>query len=296
MKMHAVRPVVREVTAGIALAVCLGVSLLAQPAEPLSIPTGPAATEQVPILKTVGVDQKLDNTVPFDATFVDENGHDVKLGTYFGTRPVILVLAYYRCPMLCGEIQNALASSLEALTFKPGKDFNVVVVSFDPGDTPAMAAEKRNVFIKRYDRPGTEDGIHFLTGRKAEIDALTNAVGFKYAYDPAIDQFAHPALITILTSDGHVSRYLFGIEFAPRDVKLALVEATGNRIGTATDQLLLYCYHYDPSTGKYGIAVMNVVRLGGALTLGGLGAFVFLSLRRERRRKRTVRPTATGTR
>jgi protein SCO1/2 len=265
-------------------------------ANPVSAPSGQAATDQIAILRDVGIDQKLDQPVPLDLPFTDETGKAVKLGDYFGTRPVVLALVYYECPMLCTQVLNGLDGSLEALTFNAGKDYDVVVVSFDPGETPAMATEKRTTYLKRYGRPGTETGIHFLTGRQESITALTSAVGFRYKYDPEIDQFAHPAAITILTPAGRISRYLYGIEFAPRDLRLALVEATDGKIGTPVDQALLFCYHYDPATGKYGFVVMNLIRLGGVLTLVGMGGFILLNLRRERRQGKAVGKTATGTR
>jgi protein SCO1/2 len=274
----------------------MAVPAAAQPSPPLSVPPpGPAALSQVPVLKDAGLDQKLDNPVPLDTPFVDENGRVVRFGDYLGTRPVILALVYFECPMLCTQVLNGLAGSLQALTFDAGEDFDIVAVSFDAGETPAMAREKREAYLGRY---GSNEGhgVHFLTGRQSSIDALTEAVGFRYAYDPAIDQYAHPAVIVVLTPDGRVSRYLFGIEFAPRDLRLALVEATDNRIGTAIDQMLLFCYHYDPASGKYGFAITNLIRLGGVLTLAGLGGFILISLRRERRHQRAVEGTATGTR
>ena len=258
--------------------------VVAQPSGPMSVPPpGLAATEQIPMLRDVGIDQKLDEAVPLDLEFFDEAGRPVRLREFFGTRPVVLALVYYECPMLCTQVLNGLVGSLEGLTFNPGEDFEVVVVSFDPGETPALAADKRQTYLRRYGRRGTEAGWHFLTGREASIKALTGAVGFRYAYDEAIDQYAHPAAMTVLTADGRVSKYLYGIEFAPRDLRLALVEAGEGRIGTAVDQALLFCYHYDPETGRYGLVVMNLVRTGGVLTLVGLGAFILLALRRERR-------------
>jgi protein SCO1/2 len=259
-------------------------SASAQPSGPMSVPPpGIAASEQIPILREVGIDQKLNDQVPLDLEFSDEEGRTVRLGEYFGSRPVVLALVYYECPMLCTQILNGLTGSLEALSFNPGDEFEVVVVSFDPGETPAMAAETRKTYLRRYSRPGYEAGWHFLTGREASIKTLADAVGFRYAYDEAIDQYAHPASITVLTEEGRVSKYLYGIEFAPRDLRLALVEAADGRIGTAVDQALLFCYHYDPETGKYGLVVMNLVRTGGVLTLLALGAFIVLTLRRERR-------------
>jgi protein SCO1/2 len=257
---------------------------LAQPGRPLSVPPpGKTAAEQVPILREVGIDQKLDQPLPLDLPFVDENGRDVRLRQYFGARPVVLALVYYECPMLCIQVLHGLVGSLQALTFTAAKDFDIVVVSFDAGETPALAAERRRDFLSRYRRAGSDAGVHFLTGREASIAALSSAVGFRYVYDPAIDQFAHPAAITVLTPSGRVSRYLFGIEFAPRDLRLALVEATDGRIGTVLDQALLFCYHYDPETGKYGLVIMNMVRLAAVATVGGLGMFILLALRRERR-------------
>jgi len=296
--MHHLSRLIRTTLATM-IVVAAGVSAAAaQPSGPLSVPPpGKAATEKIPMLRDVGIDQtKLNNHVPFDATFVDEAGREVTFGQYFGTRPVVLVLAYYECPMLCTQVLNGSVGSLEALTFNPGNEYDVVVVSFDPGETPAMAARKRESWIKRLGRPGTEAGVHFLTGRPESIAALTQAVGFKYAYDQAIDQYAHPAVMTILTKDGRVSRYLFGIEFAPVDVRLALVEAADNKIGSVIDQVLLFCYHYDPETGSYGFAIMTIVRAAGILTVLAIAMSIFLTLRRDRRQATAVTPTATGTR
>ena len=273
------------------------VSAWAQPSAPVSAPPpGSPATAQIPILKTVGIDQKLDSAVPRDLPFVDDEGREVTIGQYFGARPVILVLAYYECPVLCTQVINAAVSSIVPLTFDAGKEFEVVVVSFDPGETPAMAKGKRTDFLHRYGRSQASGGIHFLTGRESSIAALTDAVGFRYAYDERLDQFAHPAVMTILTPQGHVSRYLFGIEFAPRDLRFALVEAAGNKIGTIVDQAMLFCYNYDPQTGRYGFAILTAVRVAGLLTLVVLGTFIVMTLRRERRQDKAVRTAATGTR
>jgi protein SCO1/2 len=248
------------------------------------------------MLKNVGIDQKLDSPVPADLPFVDETGRDVRIGDYFGQRPVVLVLAYYECPVLCTQVINGVVSSILPLTFNAGREFDVVVVSFDPGETPAMAAAKRADFVRRYGREGTGAGIHFLTGRESSIAALTSAVGFRYAYDEAIDQWAHPAVITLLTPNGRVSRYLFGIEFAPRDLRFALIEAADDKIGTVIDQAMLFCYNYDPETGRYGFAIMTAVRAGGLLTLALLGVFIVVTLRRERRQDSAVHAAATGSR
>jgi protein SCO1/2 len=269
----------------------------AQFSSPLDVPPpGPAATERLPILKNAGLDPKPNGQVPLDLTFADEHGRDVRLGDFFGNRPVVLALAYYRCPMLCTQVLGGMIGALETLTFDAGRDFVVVVVSFDPGETPAMALSKKVTLTPRYGRPGGEAGMHFLTGREDAIKQLTAAVGFRYVYDPKIGQYAHPALITVLTPGGKVSRYLYGFEFPPRDLRLALVEAADGKIGSAVDQALLYCYHYDPMSGKYGVAILNVVRLAGLLTLAAIGVFLVVSLRRERRQRIAVAPTATGTR
>ena len=289
-------PIVHRATLAALLAAAMTSAAWAQPSGPLSVPPpGLAATAQIPMLRDVGIDQKLDNPVPLDTRFVDEDGREVALAQYFGGKPVILVLAYYECPMLCTQVLNGVAGSLEGIKFDASRDFEVVVVSIDPGETPAMAAGKRTSFLKRYSRKQTGDGVHFLTGREESIKALAGAVGFRYAYDAAIDQYAHSAVMTILTPEGRVSRYLFGIEFAPRDVQLALVEASDRKIGTIVDSVQLFCYHYDPETGTYGFAIMNMVRAAGLLTVGALGAFILVTLRRERQAS-AAKPTATGTR
>jgi protein SCO1/2 len=270
----------------------------AQPSRPLSVPPpGKAATEQIPMLKEVGIDQKPNAQLPLDTEFTDEHGATVTLKQYFGQRPVVLALVYYGCPMLCTQVLNGLAGSLQGISYTVGQEYDVLVVSFDPGETPAMAADRKKDFLRRYIRDANPANVHFLTGRDASIQALTRAVGFRYAYDKAIDQYAHPAAITVLTADGRVSRYLYGVEFAPRDLKLALVEASEGRIGTVVEQALLFCYHYDPESGKYGFVIMNVVRAAGALTVILLAGSIFVALRRERRRASAVAPTAsTGTR
>jgi len=208
----------------------------------------------------------------------------VPLSSFFHSRkPVILALVYYRCPMLCTQILTGLESGLKAVSFDPGKDFEVVAVSFDPKDTSELAAAKKQTYLKRYARPNTANGWHFLTGDEANIKALTDAVGFHYKYDPATDQFAHASGIMVLTPDGRLSKYFYGVEYAPRDIRLGLVEASQSKIGTPVDQLLLFCYHYDPSTGKYGALVMRMVRVAGAGFMVVLGGFLFFALRREKR-------------
>jgi protein SCO1/2 len=285
-----------QFTTAVAVVVALSWASIAsaQPSAPLSVPP-PSAVMQIPILKEVGLDQKLDAQVPLDLKFTDEQGREVTLGSLFGHRPVVLALVYYECPMLCTEVLNGLVSSLQTIAFNAGNEFDIVAVSFDPGETPALAAQKKALYVKRYGRPGAETGMHFLTGREDAIHALTSAVGFRYKYDPSTDQFAHTAVLTVLTPAGHVSRYLYGIEYQPRNLRLALVEAADGKIGTAVDKALLYCYHYDPETGKYGLAIMNLVRLGGIMTVAAAVSFIVLNLRRQPQARAVVR-TATDKR
>jgi protein SCO1/2 len=259
-------------------------------------PPGKAALEAIPMLKDVGIDQKLDSQLPLDAAFVDHTGRDVRLRDVFSSRPAVLALVYYECPMLCTQVLNGLEGSLEALSFTIGKEYDLIVVSFDPGETPAMAADKRKNFLHRYGRKDVDASAHFLTGREESIRQLTSAVGFRYAYDKAIDQYAHPAAITLVTAAGRVSRYLYGIEFAPKDLKFGLMDASGGKIGTFTDQMLLFCYHYDPESGKYGVAIMNLVRFAGAATVVCLVLFIVWSVRRERRLRSALAHTTTGIR
>jgi protein SCO1/2 len=270
---------------------------LAQPSGPMSIPPpNIAASEQIPLLREVGIDHKLNGPLPLDTRFTDETGAEVRLGQYFTGKPVVLAFVYYECPMICTQVLNGLVGSLETLEWNAGEQFEVVVLSFDPGETAAIAADAKRTYLRRYGRPETHDGWHFLTGRKADIRTLTDAAGFRYVYDEAIDQYAHPAAITIATPDARVARYLYGIEFPPRDLRLALVEATDGQVGTMVDQALLFCYHYDPETGTYGFVIMNLVRLAGIVTLLVMGGAIFLSLRRERRQNIAARGAATGTR
>jgi protein SCO1/2 len=268
--------------------------LVAQKSRP---DAGTAASQPVAALKEIGIDQKPNAKLPLEAEFSDENGAPVKLGQFFGQRPVVMALVYYGCPMLCTQVLNGLAGSLQGLSFSAGQEYDVVVVSFDPGETPAMATERKTQFVSRYIRAADTSRIHFLTGRESSIKDLTTAVGFRYAWDKQTGQFAHPAAITVLTPDGRISRYLYGVEFAPKDLKLALIEASAGQIGSVADQAMLFCYHYDPETGRYGLAIMNLVRAAGALTVLVIGGWIFVSLRRERRQASAVARTATtGTR
>jgi protein SCO1/2 len=233
-------------------------------------------------LREIGFDQNLDQPVPLDTTFRDERGNTVRLGDYFGKRPVVLVFAYFDCPMLCTQVINGLASALGVLSLTPGTDFEIVTVSFNPADTPASATAKKAIYLERYTRAGAADSWHFLTGDQPSIDRLTGAAGFRYVWDADTKQFAHPSGIIVLTPDGRLARYLFGIEYGPRDLRYAIVEASNGKAGTAADTLLLYCYHYDPMTGRYGLVVMRALRLAGAATVLALGAFIVVMVRRER--------------
>jgi protein SCO1/2 len=242
--------------------------------------TTPPTSERPPMLKAVSVEQRLNQQIPPDLTFRDETGKPVRLSDYFGKRPMILNLVYYQCPMLCGEVLSGLTSSLAMVKFDLGKQFDVITVSFDPRETPEMAAEKKHTFLQRYHRPGAEQGWHFLTGDQPNIEALAKAAGFGYQFDEKTGQFAHATAIMILTPDGRISRYLYGVEYAPKDIRLGLVEASENKIGNLVDAVLLYCYHYDPATGKYGAIVMNIMRVVGVLTILILGSFMFVMFRR----------------
>jgi protein SCO1/2 len=239
------------------------------------------ANAKTGILAQVGIDQKIGQQLPLDLVFKDETGRNVRLGQYFGSKPVVLALAYYECPMLCTQVLNGMTGALKTLSFDAGKDFDVVVVSIDPRDGYTMAAAKKASYVGSYGRPATAAGWHFLTGTDASIKPLAAAIGFRYAYDTGLRQYAHGAAIYVATPKGVVSRYLLGIDFAPRDLRLALVEASHNALGTVGDQVLLLCYHYDPATGKYGAAVLNSIRAGFILTVGAFLTFLFVSLRRE---------------
>lgn len=243
----------------------------------------PPSNKLPELLTDIGLDQRLDAQVPPDLRFRDEAGREVRLGDYFGTKPVILTLVYYECPMLCTQVLNGLTSALGVLSFSIGQEFDVVTVSFDPKETPELASAKKAAYVNRYKREGAGRGWHFLTGDERSIAALTKAVGFRYAYNASIDQYAHVSGIMVLTPEGRLSRYFYGIEYGPRDVRLALIEAADRRIGTPADQLLLYCFHYDPKSARYSFAIMRLVRtLGVATVLAMVGGIIILR-RRERR-------------
>jgi protein SCO1/2 len=233
-------------------------------------------------LREIGFDQNLDQELPLDVTFRNEAGATVRLGDYFGKRPVVLVFAYFDCPMLCTQVINGLASALDVLSLKPGKDFEIVTISFNPKDTPASASAKKANYIARYKQPGAAAAWHFLTGDQPSIDRVTEAAGFRYVWDKETQQFAHPTGVIVLTPDGKLARYLFGIEYGPRDLRMAIVDASAGQVGNPVDSLLLYCYHYDPMTGRYGVAIMRTMRIAGAATVLLLGTFIFVMVRREK--------------
>jgi protein SCO1/2 len=248
----------------------------AQPAEV----SGPPAAVRPPILRDVTFDQRLGESVPLDITLRDEEGRTVRLGDVVGARPVVLTLVYYECPMLCTLTLNSLSSALATLSFDVGREFDVVTVSFDPREKPPLAAAKKAGYLKRYGRPGAERGWHFLTGDADQIARLTAAVGFRYKWDEEIKQFAHPAGLVVLTPEGRITRYLYGIEYAPKDLRLGLVEASERKIGTPLDQAMLFCYQYDPATGRYGLLTLRLIRAGAVLTVLALGGLI-ISLRRQ---------------
>jgi protein SCO1 len=234
------------------------------------------------LLRRVGFDQRLGAQVPLDLVFRDEHGRDVPLGAYFGKRPVVLSLAYYECPMLCTLALNGQVRAYRALDFSIGRDFDVVIVSINPHETPVLAAAKKATYLSSYRRPGAEAGWHFLTGSEPSIRALASAVGFRYEYDPVSQQYAHATGFMVVTSAGRIAAYQYGVEYSPRDLRLALMGASEQRIGSPVDQVLLYCFHYDPSTGKYTLAVLNLVRGGAILTLLALMTFIVIASRRYR--------------
>ena len=275
MKSSAIRIVVA--------ALMLGALAAAQVPPPPEM--GTAANNRPRVLDQVKVEQRLGEQLPLNATFRDEDGATVRLGDYFGKRPVIVVFNYYQCPMLCSQVLNGLTSALAAMKFTAGKEFDVVAISIDARETAAMAADAKAKYLHRYGRPGSESGWHFLTGDQASIDAAAKAAGFGYVWDDRTQQFAHGSAIMVATADGKLAQYFYGIEFSPRDLRLAVVESSQGKVGTLVDSVLLYCYHYDPAAGKYGAAIMNVMRAGALLTLFTLGGFMLVMFRRERRGK-----------
>ena len=242
-----------------------------------------ADTPQEQIAARAGLEQKLTAQVPLNTLFRDEHGNSAALGHFFGTKPVILALVYYQCPNLCTLVLNGLLQTAQELRFNAGKEYEIVVVSFDPHERPALAAAKKQTYIQRYGRAGAADGWHFLTGDEIAIARLAHSVGYRFAYDPQTRQFAHPSTIIVLTPQGKIARYFPGIEFPPRDVRLALIEASQDRVGSLADELFLLCFHYNPVTGKYGLLITRILQIAGLGSALVLATFIVLSVRRERR-------------
>ena len=261
---------------GVLLTQC-GVGLAGMQAEtvPMTVAGSP--------LEKVSIRQKLNGQLPLDAVFKDDAGRTVKLGDFFGERPVLLVFAYYECPMLCTLVLNGIVRVLNGVTLTPGRDFDVVAVSFNPRETPELAAKKKVSYLKEYHGRGTEAGWHFLTGAEDQIRRVTDAAGFSFVYDPVSKEYAHASAIYVVTPQGRLSHYFFGIEYPARDVRLALVEASQGKIGSLVDQLLLFCFHYDPVTGRYSVMIMNLVRVFGALTVLFMVSAIIVMTRRERK-------------
>jgi protein SCO1/2 len=262
----------------VSLLLAAGTSLHAQ-AVPAN--TGPAAAAMPAALRDVGFEPPLNGQMPLDLPFHDETGRSVRLGDYFGQKPVVLAFVYYGCPMLCDQVQQGVVGVLRMLTFNPGRDYDVVFVSFDSRETPQMAAEKKKKALAHFRRPETDSGWHFLTGSKESIEAATKAANFRFSFDAKNNLFAHASGVLLLTPDGHISRYFYGVEFPGRDVRLGLVDASAGKIGTPIDHVLLFCYHYDPSTATYSASILKIMRLGGVLTILCLVGGILISRRRE---------------
>ena len=281
---------IRSIVAFICIALMPSV-VAAQGSLPMQEPGQPARAKPG-ILGKIGIDQRLNHQIPLDLPFVDETGKDVRLGDYFGKRPVLLAMVYYECPMLCTQVLNGVTGALKAINFDVGKEFDVIAVSINPKEGPGLASQKKQAYVQRYGRPQTAAGWHFLTGREENIQTLAAAVGFRYVYDEEIKQYAHGAGVELITAKGVIARYYYGIEYSPRDIRFGLVEASEERIGSAIDSVLLLCYHYDPTTGKYGAAAIRMVRIGAVLTIAVFGTFLFVTLRRERATNRQAAATA----
>lgn len=274
-----------------------GLALLALPAlatAQLGPKPPPMAVGQPEILKEIGWDQKLGEKIPLDLAFKDETGKDVVLGDYFGDKPVVLSLVYYECPMLCTISLNGLARALEVLSFVPGQEFEVLTVSFDANEGTRLAAAKKNAYMASYEKKEEgAQGWHFLTGDQEAVDRLTRATGFRFAWDEETEQFAHPAGILVAAPDGTISHYLFGVEYAPQDLRLALVASGEGRVGNAVDQVFLYCFQYDPKTGRYSAAIFNIVRIAGLVTLLAMAGLI-LTISMRRREKTSARPAVSN--
>ncbi|MGH9712439.1 MAG: SCO family protein [Candidatus Acidiferrales bacterium] len=269
--------------AALALSGLISLALLAYPGACAAQLTGPVQNIGVrpELLKQVGIDQKLNDSIPLKLAFRDEKGNAVELSQFFGHGPVVLSLVYYDCPMLCTQVLNAVDRSFRDVPMDIGKDFNVVTVSIDPSETPKLAAAKHDLYTGIYGRPGAAAGWHFLTGEQPQIKQLADALGFRYAYDPDSKQFAHASAVIVLTPEGKISRYFYGIQYPSRDMRLGLVEASEGKIGSPVDQVLLFCYHYDPTTGKYGLLISRVIKASGLLTVLAVGILVLVLSRRE---------------
>jgi protein SCO1/2 len=264
-----------------AVSLALAAAILAAP------PRQAAAQEAVKVVREVGIDQKLGDRVALDLPFTDESGGEVRLGDFFGQRPVLLALVYYRCPMLCSQVLDGIVRTLRAVSLEPGSDFEIVIVSIDPKETSDLAAEKKASCVAQYGRKSGAQGWHFLVGTEASIHRLAADAGFRYLYDPRSGQFAHASGFFVLTPRGVLSRYFYGLEHASGDLRLALVESSEERIGSLVDQVLLLCYHYDPTTGRYGFVILNVIRALGLFTVAAIAVFLWLMLRRDRAAPRT---------
>ncbi len=261
--------------------------------------TGPINDRPPTLLNGVGIDQRLNTQLPLNLAFTDDAGKQVTLASYLGKRPAILALVYYRCPMLCSEELDGLTSALEMVRYVPGKDFNIIVVSIDPTEGTDLAAAKKREYVKRYGRAETADGWHFLTGTQPNIDALTQAVGFRYVKltvpGSSLMQYAHASSIQIVTPEGKLAQYYMGVEYSPKDLLLGLDEASSNRIGSPVDNILTYCYHYDPTTNKHDLIIARVIQLGGFLTVVLLGGFMLVMFRRDYKNDHPAGPANLGT-
>ncbi len=262
-----------------AFALLLSAAALGAQAVPGSI--GPAAQNMPPVLQNVGFEPKLNAHLPLDLAFRDEAGRDVQLRQYFTQKPVLLALVYYGCPMLCNQVEQGVVGALRMLSFNPGRDYEVVFVSFDPRESPDMAAQKKESAMTHFRRPETATGWHFLTGSKESIDALTKGANFRFTFDQKSNLFAHASGIMLLTPDGRISRYFYGVEYPARDLRLGLVDASAGKIGTPIDRALLFCYQYDPTSARYSASILKIIRLGGVLTILCLVAGMLIFRRRD---------------
>jgi protein SCO1/2 len=270
------------ISLGLALFVPFALSVHATNAAVQSQLNPPVASAMPAALKDVDFAPQLDAQLPLDTSFRDESGQPVQLRSYFQGKPVVLAFVYYQCPMLCMQVMDSIVSTLKVVTFTAGKEYEVVIISFDATETPAMASVKKQDIVSRYHRPGSENGWHFLTGDREAISRVTQAGGFRFAWDPVTKMWVHASGILLMTPDGRISRYFYGIDYAPRDMRLGLIEAAAGNIGTPIDKVILYCYHFDPASGKYGTVILNVVRLGGIFTVALIAFFIFFFLRREK--------------